>query len=265
MLTEQQRKHFDTFGFLVWRNALSPDETAEITQHFEDVLAEDRAGQTFDGVRRQALLGFVEQRPALVRLVEDDRVYGVMEQLLGPNFVWIGSDGNLYVGDTGWHPDNSDQGYRRVKVAFYLDPVGKDSGCLRVIPGSHRAALADNLEANRPADDAADSPYGIAASDIPAFPLESNPGDIVYFNQALWHASFGGRAGRRMFTLNFGAEPRLDDDYENLRRTYRRNLDYAAQNHQYTRKNRIYSDAFLNSDSPRIRSMTAKLLEMGLV
>jgi ectoine hydroxylase-related dioxygenase (phytanoyl-CoA dioxygenase family) len=267
MLTEQQRTHFETFGFFVRRNALSPDETAEITRHFEEVLAEDRAGQSFDGDKRQALLGFVEQRAELIKLVEDDRVYGVIEQLLGPDFVWIGSDGNLYVGDTGWHPDNGTPEYRRIKVAFYLDTVTKDSGCLRVIPGSHEPALADSLKANRPTDDPTDSPYGLAASEIPAFPLESNPGDIVYFNQALWHASFGGRAGRRMFTLNFGAEPRIEADYENLRRVYHSNLRIAGRDDQYThtQKDRIYSDAFLDSDSARIRSMTKKVAEMGLI
>jgi ectoine hydroxylase-related dioxygenase (phytanoyl-CoA dioxygenase family) len=262
MLTEQQRKHFETFGFLVMRDALSQAEVDRITSDFEDVLAEDRGGRAFDGRKRQALLGFVEQRPALTRLLEDDRVYAVVEQLLGPHFVWVGSDGNLYVGNTGWHPDNSVP-YRRIKVAFYLDPVGKDTGCLRVIPGSHRPELKDLLNDNWPVEDAQESPYGIPGCDIPAFPLESKPGDIVFFNQALWHASYGGRTGRRMFTLNFAAEPTSPADYDWLRQTYARNVQTAIGT-QYTQKDRIYSDAFLNSDSARIRSITAKLLEMGL-
>ncbi len=263
MLTEQQRTFFDTFGFLVLRQAFSADEIAAISQQFDDALASDRQGETFAGERRQAMMGFAEQSPGLTRLVIDDRIYTAIEELLGPNFVWIGSDGNLYVGDTQWHPDNPER-YRRIKVAFYLDPVQKDTGCLRVIPGSHLPPLHDRLKDEKPSPDAAESPFGVSASEIPSFPLESQPGDLVFFNQNLWHASFGGKTGRRMFTFNFGAAPQSASDEENLRRTYQRNLEHVSRN-QYTRRNRVYTDAFLQSDSPRIQRMVAKPVELGLI
>ena len=176
--------------------------------------------------------------------------------------MWIGSDGNLYVGDTHWHPDNRAK-YRRIKVAFYLDHVTKDTGCLRVIPGSHRPVLHDDLKEQWPVDDAAESPYGVAGSEIPSYPLESTPGDVVFFNQNLWHASYGGRTGRRMFTLNFGAKPTNDNDYEILRTTYNQNIRFV-EDMQYTKSDRIYTDSFLHSESPRIKSMVKELLVMGL-
>lgn len=262
MLTEQQQKHFETFGFIVWRSAFSPNEIAAITQRYEEVLAEDRRGQDFAGDKRQAVTGFLERRPDLTSLLEDDRIYGSIEQLLGPDFVWIGSDGNLYVGDTRWHPDNQ-HAYRRIKVAFYLDTVTKDTGCLRVIPGSHQPTLHDRLKEQWPVEDAAESPYGVAGSEIPSFPLESNPGDVVFFNQSLWHAAYGGRVGRRMFTLNFGAKPRAEMDYDVLRSTYKQNIQFV-EDMAYTKSDRIYTDSFLHSDSPRIQSMVKELLVMGL-
>jgi len=263
MLTQQQRTFFDMFGFLVLRQAFSPTETAAISQQFDATLAMDRKGEAFAGTRRQAMMGFAEQNPELTKLIVDDRIYGAVEELLGPDFVWIGSDGNLYVGDTQWHPDNPEP-YRRVKVAFYLDPVSKDSGCLRVIPGSHLPPLHDRLKEQRPSPQAGESPFGVAASEIPSFPLESQPGDVVVFNQSLWHASFGGKTGRRMFTFNFGAAPRSEADFDNLRRTYQRNLEQVSQN-EYTRRQQVYTDVFLYSDSPRIKRMVAKPLELGLV
>ena len=43
------------------------------------------------------------------------------------------------MGDSPWHSDWRRAGdYRVLKIAFYLDPVDRDSGALRVIPGSHR-------------------------------------------------------------------------------------------------------------------------------
>ncbi len=261
MLTKEQLNHFDTFGFIVWRRAFSPDEIATIIAQFEDVLAEDRQGQTFKGDKRQGVHGFLEMREDLRKLLEDDRIYETVEQLLGPDFVWIGSDGNLYVGDTRWHPDNSAE-YQRVKVAFYLDPVGAHTGCLRVIPGSHLPGLGDQLRDAWPIDESGESPFGVSGSEIPYFPLESVPGDIVIFNQRVFHSSYGGRTGRRMFTLNFGAKPTSEADFDNLRRTYQSNI---KNQHEmgYTKRDWLYTDEFLQSGSPRIHSMVAELVELG--
>jgi ectoine hydroxylase-related dioxygenase (phytanoyl-CoA dioxygenase family) len=186
MLTQEQLNHFDTFGFIVWRQAFSPDEIAGIIAQFEEVLAEDRQGQDFAGDKRQGVHGFLELRDDLRKLLEDDRIYLSIEQLLGSGFVWIGSDGNLYVGDTRWHPDNS-AAYRRVKVAFYLDPVGARTGCLRVIPGSHLPGMGDRLRDLWPIDESGERPFGVDGPGIPFFPLESLPGDVVFFNQRLLH------------------------------------------------------------------------------
>lgn len=263
MLTPEQKAHFDIFGFIVLRQAFSPAEIQAINQQFDEVLDEDRQGQPFNGEKRQAVLGFVEKRPLLTQLVEDDRIYEPLEQLLGPEFVWIGSDGNLYVGNTNWHPDGSNMGYKRIKVAFYLDPVTKETGCLRVIPGSHRLPLHEELKPQMERrSDPTWAPFGALPPDVPCFPLESQPGDVVFFNQNLWHAAFGGRTGRRMFTLNFGAKPVADDHIAYLVRVYQSNLKHVEQM-QYTQANRVYEDAFLQSTRPRIQGMVGKLLELG--
>lgn len=266
MLSQEQRAYFETFGFVVRKALFAADEMARIGREFDEVLDQDRQGQPFDGAKRQAVLGFIEKRPLLSALAEDDRIYGPIEQLLGEGFVWIGSDGNLYVGDTGWHPDGSNLGYGRIKVAFYLDAVRADSGCLRVIPGSHReplhGALA-SLRERRNDPGSSETAFGVAQHEIPYFPLESDPGDVVFFNQNTWHASFGGRTGRRMFTLNFGAPPRAAEHVAYLERTYQSNLQHA-QRMQHTPSTRVYEESFLSSDSPRIRAMVAKLVELGM-
>lgn len=263
MLTTEQIAHFETFGFVIRRQSFSATEMAEISSAFDDVLAADRKGQPFAGVARQAVLGFIEKRPLLSGLVEDDRIYRPLEQLLGPGFVWIGSDGNLYVGDTGWHPDGSVLDYGRIKVAFYLDRVTKDTGCLRVIPGSHRLPLHAALDPLR--EQRAESslkPFATDGPGVPSFPLESQPGDVVFFNQNLWHAAFGGKTGRRMFTMNFGAQPSKDEHIDFLKRVYQANLKHV-ENMQYTQSARVYEDAFLYSRRPRIKGMVEKLVELG--
>lgn len=261
MLSSGQQAHFETFGFLVRQRLFSAAEMAEIGSSFDNVLAADRNGLEFPGDKRQAVLGVVEKSPALTKLVEDDRIYEAVEQLLGRGFVWIGSDGNLYVGDTGWHPDGSVD-YPRIKVVFYLDPVTRDSGCLRVVPGSHRPQLHDDLVARPPAREADGSPYGVSGSELPCFPLESEPGDVVFFNQRLWHASFGGETGRRMFTLNFAARPVAESHIDYLTKTYEANLRNIREM-GFTDTDRVYEESFLQSDRPRIRGMVGALVDLG--
>ena len=265
MISEQQAEHFRVFGFLVARGCYSATEMATISRCFEELLAAGRDGQPFDAAEgRQSVFGFVEKHPELRPIAWDDRIYGTVEQLLGPDFAWIGSDGNLYVGDTYWHPDNNDLDFRRVKVAFYLDPVRADTGCLRVIPGSHRPPLYDDLvpHKNKGKGAAEHRAFGVLPPQIPFFPLESDPGDVVFFDQALWHAAFGGSEGRRMFTLNYADQATTPDRVEKLRQLYEGSKSYLAKL-QRTPSDEPHDPAFVGSSSPRVRRMLRTAKEHG--
>ena len=267
MLTSQQEAYFEAFGFLVVRQLFSPDEVEVITREFEAAMVEDRDGRPFDGQKRQTVNRWYLGRPAVKFLTDDERIHGSIEQLLGPGYEFMnGNDGNFYVGDTEWHPDfgwdpsipegkNDPErlaGRRgqphyvpSIKVAFYLDPVGKDSGCLRVIPGAHRNPYHDqlwSLHRDIPIHAAAledvgarllklwerdtgsregveqllwdtkVNHFGLEPREVPSYPIESEPGDAVFFSHQMWHSTFGGKVGRRMFTLNFRIAQTDDGD-----------------------------------------------------
>ena len=268
MLSAAQKAHFDVFGFLVIRHLFSPEEVSVITREFEAAMLEDRDGRPFDGQTRQTVKDWFLGRAPVEFLANDERVHGPILQLLGPGYVFQkGNDGNFYVGDTGWHADmgwdphipegrndpNRIDGHWRdhyvpsIKVAFYLDPVGKDTGCLRVIPGAHRSPFHEQFwslhmgvpdtvsgfESVRPKllemwEQATGDPesgerflsdpdmnhFGMAPRDIPSYPIESEPGDAVFFSHQMWHSSFGGKVGRRMFTLNFRSAQTDGDEGE---------------------------------------------------
>ena len=266
MLTSQQISQLNTFGFLVFPALFSHEETDNIVGAFDEVMAIDQNGEGFPGRKRQAVVGFVAQNSGLFWLLEDDRIYMPMEQLLGSDFAWLGSDGNLYVGDTEWHPDSGTFEHSSIKVVLYLDPVTKDTGCLRVIPGSHLPGFGDLLRDTLKRDPStralADSPYGLKGGEVPSVPLESQPGDVVMFDQRLFHASYGGSAGRRMFTLNFTRKPETPADHNYLISTYERNL-VDAREMGLTARDRVYTDEFLQSESPRVRSIIAEMLVLG--
>jgi len=258
MLTSQQKAHFDVFGFIVVRQLFPPDEVAIITREFDAAMLEGRGGKPFDGKQMSGVINWSYSRPSVQYLTTDKRILGPIEQLLGPGYTLDkNNDGALRVGDTEWHPDlgwdpsipggKNDPEWiagRRgrnhyipsIKVAFYLDSVGKDSGCLRMIPGAHRNPYHDqlwSLHKNIPSNaarfedvgprllgmweretgsreggeqllsDPKVNHFGLEPRDVPSYPIESEPGDAVFFSHQMWHSTFGGKAGRRMFTLNF--------------------------------------------------------------
>lgn len=197
MLTQEQKRFFDTFGYLVLPGLVKED-LPWIIEEFEAVFT-DR-GVIHDGAKRSTVVPFIDQRKRLATLLDHPKINGLISSLLGDDFNYVGGDGNYYTGDTSWHSDGFHHVGKFLKVALYLDPVGRDSGCLRVIPGSHRLDLYDTWEARQARQ--ANELWGIEQSAVPAIALESQPGDVVAFNHNLMHASFGGSTRRRMFTLN---------------------------------------------------------------
>ena len=68
------------------------------------------------------------------------------------------------------------------------------SGKLFAVGGHDGAEWAGSVEAYAPVAD--------SWADVPAMALETNPGDVVIFNQGTKHSAWGGGKRRRMFTIN---------------------------------------------------------------
>jgi ectoine hydroxylase-related dioxygenase (phytanoyl-CoA dioxygenase family) len=185
--------------------------------------------------------------------MDDPRILEIANKLLGKDFNYMGSDGNYYVGDTGWHSDGGHAAGapQHLKIAFYLDPLTRDSGALRVIPGSHRngEGYATDLQGHiRQSSEH----WGIEGHDVPAIALETQPGDIVCFNHNTKHAAFGGNQYRRMFTINLCQrypEERLQDLRDYISGAARFWID------------RIYGEKMVNSASPERQHHLVQVLE----
>ena len=224
-LTQAELAYFETFGYLCLPGCLS-NEIEDITRRFEkmwDAHGGGHFGQAHDGKQRSALLPFIDIDEYLSSLIDHPRLDGIASSILGDDYNYTSSDGNFYVGDTGWHSDGYGLSkYTSIKMAMYLDPVGSESGCLRVIPGSHHVgdSFGDVLNKAVPSSKKAnyEEIWGVTGRDIPSVHLNSKPGDLVVFNHSLKHASFGGGDKRRMFTINY--QKRHDDkdiyDYEGI-------------------------------------------------
>ena len=256
MLTEAQIAHFQTFGLLVIRQAFTRSEVEALIREADAAYAA-KSDREKDGSSSMWTSEFVEERPALTRLVEDDRIYLSISELLGEDFIWIGSEImwgiDPTLADHTWHFDGHKSprhlDYPRTKVMLYLDPQRKDTGALRVIPGSHRDPLHKTLFPLQDAHLGGDpSPFGVEGAQIPAYAVETNPGDIVFFNQWLYHAVYGKVGKRRVIIFKFGPRPRTDAHLAMLRD----GAPSAFTPHP----------AFRDSERPRIRRLAEACSEL---
>ena len=253
MTTAEQKAYFHTFGFIHLPQQFTPEEMEELTEEADGLWEEHREGRPLG--ENQGIQEFVEKGPVMTRMVADDRIWGTVEAMLGPRFVWNGSEGNLSFtkSEHQWHTDRQNEpDATTYSFHLYLDPMRADTGSLRVIPGSHRPPLHDDLlPVNEQATDTTMKVYGLSPTDVPGVVLESDPGDIVFFSQKIYHGVYGKQPGRRYLKLRFVAWPETDEAIASLMR--------------YGNRGRIYrpNDAFLNSDNPRIKAMVDPLLELA--
>jgi ectoine hydroxylase-related dioxygenase (phytanoyl-CoA dioxygenase family) len=212
IISAQQRAFFDTFGYLVIPGILAAD-MAWISEEY-DAIYRSQAEQVVP--LQQGATGawastinhlFVSMSPRLSTLIEDPRIVGICEGLLGTGHVICGGDGTIFHTNTSWHSDGwgafTDQ-VRHIKVSCYLDPLTSTTGALRVIPGSQHAGDRYSEILNGQVSDPLGS-YARPLQEVPCVSCETRPGDIVIFDWRTKHASFGGSGRRRLMCLNVHA------------------------------------------------------------
>jgi hypothetical protein len=256
MLTPQHVAFFRTFGYLHIPGYFA-EEIAWIVSEFDAVWA-SRPDLVHDGSKRSIFPTlFVGATPRLSTLIEHPKVAAVCEALLGSGYGIDGGDGNLYSGDTDWHSDDCGEIVSHLKIAFYLDPLTRDDGALRVIPGSHLMGdrYAALLEQELPT-------WGskrvmlLPGAEVPAVALESRPGDLVCFDHRIKHASFGGSGRRRMFAMNWTEAARTPEQREVMLTKYRHIRDHHRIDWRFS------DDWFRRAPAAR-EPMLAQLREFG--
>src|SRR5262249_34191248 len=134
-----------------------------------------------------------------------DRFETFAATLLDGPVVPLRAKGMRYTGDTAWHRD-SESALPSVGFAAYLDPLRDETGALRVLPGSHHRQPGDQVAAWLATSDA---PAAVDA--VPGSPISTDPGDVIAFDEHLFHASAGG-AARLQWRVDYLLAPRSPQD-----------------------------------------------------
>ncbi|GDX82829.1 hypothetical protein LBMAG42_46400 [Deltaproteobacteria bacterium] len=207
--------HFLTFGFVVLRRHFDPTElSAELDRAIEDGHP-PRAEPARVGARLGGdLLPFRyvpmmnERTPASLALLDHFAPFAAA--LLGVPVLPVRAKGVEYQGSSQWHRD-SDGAWPSIGFAAYLEPLRGPTGALRVIPGSHVGEFAASVARYIGVTPSAASHDGEARVErVPARAIDSDPGDVIAFDERLFHASFqhpGAVAPRRQWRVDFVAAP----------------------------------------------------------
>ena len=216
----------DAHGFAVVRDVLSPHEVAARKADVDASLnakGDRGAGETrYDTV-------FVENAPAMLRLLENDAFMAIARTVVDPDPVVNRSAAilkNVGAKAGGWHsdfdfkaaaPDASMNGGEWPNgLWFYLTGSHPDAGGLAVIENSHRPdwpgpegyTLRDDRKWFEPAD--GDWSGIDPLTDIPGtVPLICNPTDLVIFAARTYHAPNAHQGTQPRYSVALVMRPRM--------------------------------------------------------
>jgi hypothetical protein len=245
-IADDQVEFFETFGFLMFRQLFTESEMAILAREGKRIWAIEKKSEKSNWADHDHSDEIAERSRSVTELLMDGRIFGGAERLMGPDLIWGGSEFfETRHGEHGWHSDRpgaKEPDFPRLKIMIYLDRVSRDTGCLRVIPGSHRQPMHDALNAHKL------DLFGIPGVEFPCHPLETNPGDVIFFHHCLYHGAFGGGPGRRYVAFKFCSRPVNDDQLTSIQRL-------SAP---------VFSphENFTSSDDPRIRRMIDPIAEL---
>jgi hypothetical protein len=223
MLTETQKHQFETLGFLCLKNFIPPAEMQTYIDAFDGALIKANGGKAWDKApKRHQVFPFYRFNPPVYnRLLDNEKICAVLEDLIGEDFVFTVSEGIHHFGGTRWHHDDiSPEGHTHLKVVLFLNPVRANTGCLSVLPGTHFKAYRERMEK-----------YGgeilPLGKDVPGtHPIEADPGDAVVFNVKLYHAAFGDGVERKGIYVNYMQKPRTTAEAAYITHLYHRDGGY---------------------------------------
>ena len=225
MLTDDQVKQFELFGFVVLRNIFTEREVATLQAEFEygAKRTQESTGE-FDGTETHTFSMLGEDTPFYSSLLEDSRFYGPASQLYGDDVFGLEINSYRYISNSPWHFNDGSpniHGYGPKYQFPVFEPTRADTGALRFVPGSHKDPWQSELTNWWPLTrGSAGSAEGMAFLDkVPCFVAEADPGDAVLFDMRLVHSTWGGSRDRRMSCVTYYHYPETPRELEVMRVT----------------------------------------------
>jgi phytanoyl-CoA hydroxylase len=199
----EYRETYERDGYVVVRGLFSTDEVAALREHYMALRAQGERPGDFSGVdpassdplkRFPRMIHMHRWDETSLRWLIDARLGACMTDLLGREPFAVQT--MLYFKPPGARGQalHQDQYYLKVKpgtcIAAWLalDVCDEESGCLQVVPGSHRFPVLCTEQADTSisfTDITVPVPEG-----VPIVPVLMDPGDVIFFHGSLIHGSY---------------------------------------------------------------------------
>ena len=254
-MTNEEVIHFQTFGFLLCKQLLSQEEMTVLSNGFDAAMERARGGgpKPQAGEKRQQIVPFFDYDPdVFYPLLDNEKILQVFERLLGEDFIFTLSSGIIHTSGTEWHHDAcAPEGFFSMRAAIYLDALEDEDGCLNVIPGSQFKEYRDEIKANI-------DEFGKMSRDIPGrHPIVNEPGDVLFMNHKVFHASLSDNPGRRALHINCVQNTTAEKNQEH----------FAWLTEFLTGETngwgRFYSEHMLETAGPRRKEMLDRAIALG--
>jgi hypothetical protein len=207
-ITSSTADIFRTFGFVVIRQFFN---AALLSEEIDRVMRRGLVSHQlahYSGINFQYVPMMTAETPVSLSLL--DRAGDLAEGLLGGSVLPTRAKAVRYIGNTSWHTD-SESPLTSIGFIAYCESLNAENGALRVLPGSHHR---EYREAIRERGVTADT----ALTSVPAYVIETAPGDLILIDEHLFHASYGG-AIRRQWRVDYLRIP-VDADEERDTKAY---------------------------------------------
>jgi hypothetical protein len=210
ILNDEAVAQYHRDGFFFPLKVLDEPEVEETRDHLE--AFESKQGEPIGGTQRNKshlLFTWVDD------LMRHARILDAAEALIGPDILcwntlfWVKeAHSPTFV---SWHQDLRYWGLDTddlITVWLALSPATEESGCMRVLPGSHRGDLMphkDEFETDNMLTRGQEISVEVDEAEAVSMPLQ--PGEASLHNGRLAHASSPNRSGDRRIGLSFHYMP----------------------------------------------------------
>jgi len=253
-LSINQLNYFDTFGFLILKDFFSKKEIENISEKFDLAMSDQKTAESDDLLFNKSKLFMDENTPFLASLADEDRFVHAAEQLIRSSVIGVFISGSYYMGDTYWHTDNYHLEYKGAKFLIYLEELDATNGALRVLPGSHKDPLWRQSKLSHETEET----FGITSEEMPAYCCSTRPGDVIVFQQSLWHAALNGKNYRRAIDINYYADPITKIELEAFKNQMKNNHGPSA-----ALGKQLYSEYWKSIPNERHQRWISRLAELG--
>ena len=254
MLADLEVGQFWTFGFVVLRSCLSENEVDRLQEAHNRVIA-DAPEYNY----------FAENGTQKLSPQADDAFAALIEHPCAMEAIAISGGRSactslVYVGESRRYPLAHRRSSDRRSLKTAIDEQDKGFGALNLIPGSHHPEFSAALFRSCGYWDRGRPRLHLNPDAIPGtVSLQTRPGDVVLWDNRLWHSAFRRQDGRPRRTMFIGYMPDPQDDLLAVK-----DLQMMVETALREKQSFVYSKEMMEKGGAGREKMAARLEELGV-